>query len=254
MIGTRTHGIAALLLASSLVACSSLEVSRPEGRAAQVASVCNGAPDASRPQFIVGYGSLMEDESRMRTSPNAGPAYPAEIKGYRRGWFARGEAVGFSTTYLGVLPDRESHLNGVIYRVDAAELVATDKRERSYCRASVASTDIELLARGISLPPDGQTWIYVSKPESVAIPDSRYPIVQSYVDVFLSGCLEQEERFGLAGFSRQCISTTADWSDHWVNDRIYPRRAFVFQPRASQIDRLLITLLPRHFGRIRIEP
>ena len=196
----------------------------------------------------------MQDESRKRTSPQAGPAHPVDIRGYRRGWFARAEAVGFGTTYLGVLPNRESHLNAVIYQVEATEVIATDRREISYCRTGVAMSGIKPLEREFLLVPDGQIWIYVSGPQSVATPDSHYPIVQSYVDIFLSGCLEQEQRFGLTDFSQQCLSTTGDWSAHWVNDRIYPRRPFIFQPRASRIDNLLSKQLPKYFSHIKIEP
>jgi hypothetical protein len=39
-----------------------------------------------------------------------------------------------------------------------------------------------------------------------------------------------------------------------VNDRVYPRRPFVFQPRARQIDELLERELPRYFRQIRLEP
>ena len=216
-------------------------------------STCNVAPDSSRPQYIIGYGSLMQEESRKRTSPQAGPAHPVETKGYRRGWFARAETVGYGTTYLGVLPDRESSLNAVIYQVDPGELTATDKREMSYCRTSVAISDIKPLEREFLPDPNAQTWIYVSIPQRVSTPNSHYPIVQSYVDIFVSGCLEQEQRFGLTEFSQQCLSTTTDWSEHWVNDRIYPRRPFYYQPKARQIDNLLSKQLHQYFSHIRIE-
>ena len=219
-----------------------------------IGGACNASPEASRPQYIIGYGSLMQDESRKRASPQAGPAHPIEIKGYKRGWFARGEAAGFSTTYLGVLPQRESRFNAVIYEVDPAELLATDQRELAYCRASVAIPDVTPLVGNLFFGPNAQIWIYANRPESVAAPNSRYPIVQSYVDIFLSGCLEQDQRFGLAEFAQQCLSTTSGWSEHWINDRIYPRRPFIFQPRARQIDNLLAKQLQPYFSRIRIEP
>ena len=214
---------------------------------------CGPAPGPGRAHYIVGYGSLMQDESRERTSPHAGAAHPVEIAGFKRGWFAHGASVGFSTTFLGVLPDRGSRMNAVIYQVDADELTATDGRERSYCRTGVAPEDVNPLEPGATSAPDGQIWIYVSRPGSVTLPSSKYPIVQSYVDVFLSGCLEQQERYGLSGFAAQCIATTTGWSAHWLNDRIYPRRPFVYQPRAGQIDRLLSTQLPHYFARIKIE-
>ena len=241
---TRKHISAALLVLAAVA---------PRAFGADAGGECGPAPDPGRQQYVVGYGSLMQDESRERTSPHAGAAHPVEIAGFKRGWFARGASVGFSTTFLGVLPDRSSRLNAVIYQVDAAELAATDGRERAYCRTDVAPEDVKPLEPGVTSVPDGQIWIYVSRPGGVARPDAKYPIVQSYVDVFLTGCLEQQERYGLTGFATECIATTADWSAHWVNDRIYPRRPFVFQPRAGQIDRLLSTQLPHFFARIRIE-
>jgi hypothetical protein len=229
--------------------------SQPNAAAAEVAGTvdCHPAPDAVQPQYVIGYGSLMQDESRKRTSPLAGPAHPVEVAGYRRGWIARGSAVGFSTTYLGIVADPKASVNAVIYRVDANELAATDRREASYCRTHVRLPDIRTLEpAGFQVEP-GQAWIYVNRPELVAAPSARYPIVQSYVDVFLSGCLEQEQRFNLTGFARQCVATTQGWSENWINDRIYPRRPFVFQPKAAAIDALLAQQLPAYFARIRIE-
>ena len=247
---------AVLLAAASLVACS---VNAPGFRAAMaqqqaVVGECNAQPDSGRPQYIVGYGSLMQQESRQRTSPRAGPAHPIELSGYKRGWFARGRPVGFSTTYLGVVPDHRGRLNAVMYEVDVPEVSATDAREVSYCRTAVAVSQITALEPDFSVTPDSQAWIYVSRAENVAAPSAHYPIVQSYVDIFIAGCLEQEQSFALAGYSEQCVTTTLNWSEHWVNDRIFPRRPFVFQPRASQIDNLLAAHLARYFTRIRIEP
>ena len=214
---------------------------------------CNAPSDASRPQYIVGYGSLMQEDSRRRTSPRAGPPHPVDLSGYKRGWFSRPDVVGFSTTFLGAVRETQSHLNAVVYEVDAEELRATDKREASYCRALVARQELSVLERGFDLPASAQVWIYVSPARRVAAPTADYPIVQSYVDIFVSGCLEQEQRFGLPGFAEDCLVTTSGWSEHWVNDRIYPRRPFVYQPKAWQIDRLLAARLPEAFSRIRIE-
>jgi hypothetical protein len=240
----RARYFAALFVAGWLAVASS----------ASAGMECNPAPEPGRPQYIVGYGSLMQDESRKRTSPQAGPAHPVELRGYKRGWFARSAVFSFGTTYLSVVEDRESGLNAVIYEVDLAELGATDRREALYCRAAVAWTEVKLLEQDFVSAPSAQAWIYVSKPENVATPSAQYPIVQSYVDTFVSGCLEQEQRLGRAGFSEQCLATTADWSEHWVNDRIHPRRPFAYQPRARQIDDLLSKRLGQFFTHIRIEP
>jgi hypothetical protein len=217
------------------------------------AADCNALPDSKQPQYIIGYGSLMQDESRKRTSPQAEAAHPIEVSGYLRGWFAKGSPVGFSTTFLGVLPDTNSRLNAVIYRIEMNELRATDLREASYCRKRVPFADIKILEKNSFKLADGQAWIYVNPPETAVVPSVRFPIVQSYVDIFVSGCMEQEQRYELKGFAEQCLTTTNDWSTHWVNDRPFPRRPFISQPKASQIDSLLSLRLPEYFSHVRIE-
>jgi hypothetical protein len=258
MARTRAHA-AALALAACLAACTSpLQPAAgappaPQPPMVQGAADCRPAPDTSQPQYIIGYGSLMQDESRQRTSPQAGPAHPVWVSGYRRGWFAKVDQVGFGTTFLGAVPDAQQQLNAVIYGVAPNELAATDRRESSYCRMQVPLAAIRSLSKQAVHTWSGQVWIYANKAEGMATPSAKLPIVQSYVDIFVSGCLEQEQRFELPGFARQCLTTTHDWSEHWVNDRVYPRRPFIHQPKARQIDLLLSRELPAYFARIRIE-
>jgi len=229
--------------------CAALAVgSRP------AAAACNAAPDRALAQYIVGYGSLMQDESRLRTSPRAGPAEPVEVAGYRRGWFARTPWSRFGTTFLGAVEDPAGRFNAVIYRVDGEELAATDARERGYCRAAVVRSALRFLGAQAQPPEAAQAWMYVLPAQAAAFaPDPAHPITQSYVDIFVSGCLDQERRFALPGFARECLSSTSAWSEHWVNDRVHPRRPFAFQPRAREIDELLHRELPAFFERVRIE-
>jgi hypothetical protein len=243
--------VAVVLLLGTLAACGGTNPSvvRPD----DVAMECGVAADPGRTQFIIGYGSLMQDDSRKRTAPQAGPAHPVEVHGFRRAWIQHVQTGSFGITFLGLRPDEKANLNAVIYQVDQDELAATDKRESSYCRAGVPATAIQSLEVDFAPAADAQTWIYVSKTDGVALPDAKFPIVQSYVDIFVGGCLEQGQRFGLPDFARQCIATTDGWSQHWVNDRIYPRRPFIHQPKAGQIDKLLAGQLPAYFSHIRIE-
>jgi hypothetical protein len=239
-----------VLAAVILAGCASLPGVAP---AADPPQDCHPELETGRPQFIVGYGSLMQDESRKRTSPQAGPAHPVDIAGFRRGWFAAGASVGLTTTFLGVAPDEGAHLNAVVYRVEQAEVAATDRREAGYCRRAVSRAQMKPLDSSSIVPQDAQAWIYVNTARNTAAPTRDKPIVQSYVDIFVSGCLEQEERFRLAGFAAACLTSTSGWSQYWVNDRLHPRRPFVHQPRAGQIDRLLSEHAGDAFLHIRIE-
>ncbi len=220
--------------------------------AAKAGNNCNIDYDSKKQQYIIGYGSLMQDDSRKRSSPTADSAYPVEVYGFRRGWFAKGGSEGFDTTYLGAVPDRDSKFNAVIFKIHAEDIPTIDKREYFYCRLLVQPNKFKLLAPQTPVP-SGQVWIYVNKPESIATANAKYPVVESYVDIFVTGCTEQEKRYGIINFAKDCINSTKHWSTAWVNDRVYPRRPFIYQPMAGQIDKLLSELLPDYFLHIQIE-
>jgi hypothetical protein len=217
------------------------------------AQACHPAVDAGKPQYTVGYGSLMEDASRRRTAPNTGEALPVLVTGFERSFNARGSEVGLSTTFLGVTAVPEASMVATVYRVfNVTDITATDAREAMYCRVGVQPAQIRMLD-GSSVQ-QGQYWIYVNKPEAVKPATERFPIVQSYVDIFLTGC-QQLGRRAIAfegDLMRECIVTTKGWSQHWVNDRIFPRRPFFHQPNAGSIDLQLQNNVPE-FQSVRIE-
>ena len=120
--------------------------------------------------------------------------------------------------------------------------------------AAVTSAAVTMLD-GSETPVSGQIWVYVNKPDKIATPTPDIPIVQSYVDIFIAGCLDLQERVANQNvdFVAACVRTTAGWSEHWVNDRIYPRRPYKEQPRAFEIDEALRRLLPNLYPKVRIE-
>ena len=218
---------------------------------------CHPAVDFNKSQLIVGYGSLMEEASKQRTESNVSINYPIILSGYQRGWFLSGCSRGpsLSTTYLGVIEKNNSQLNAVIYKInDPKKIIEYDKREQGYCRKKINPSQLHYLVTNIPDDfRDGDIWIYASKPENIKTATAQCPIVQSYVDIFINGCLELENKFALPHFAEQCIATTANWSSFWVNDRLYPRRAHIYQPNAEKIDRLLSTQLPDDYKNIKIE-
>ena len=217
-----------------------------------IADDCHPLPTPGLPQYLIAYGSLMQEASRLRTAPSAKEAWPVRVTGFRRAWIAQGTPVGFSTTYLGVMSNPGSTMNAAIFPLASdAEVTNMDAREDGYCRVAVADKQVAMLSG--QLPAAGEVWLYVNRPRRVAAPSARFPIVQSYVDIFVGGCLAMERQYQLAGFAEECISSTHGWSKHWVNDRIYPRRPFIYQPDAAAIDTLLQHRLPALFKAIRIE-
>lgn len=214
-------------------------------------------------EYIFGYGSLIEKESRLRTTPNAATVYPLRVHGFKRGWFGRTGVPGLSTTFLGCVKD-ENHdttVNGVIYEVSPEELKETDEREQGYERVKIKWEDITDYSGTID--QQSNIWIYMDRFSNRAaleesFPSADFPIVQSYVDICINGCLEIESLFPGAReehFAKEFIRTTHYWSAFWVNDRIYPRRPFIYRPNAYTIDQLLKENLPNRslFDKIYLE-
>lgn len=195
----------------------------------------------------------MQTASKNRTSSNTGENIPVKVYGYSRHWNCKGTSISFSTTYLGVQSNPQKSFNAAIYKLpNATALKGYDTRESYYCREEVPMSKIQVSTNRKTLDL-GQYWIYVTKPEHSEDPSREYPIVQSYVDTFLSGCIELETKFSVANFANDCITSTLGWDAPWVNDRIYPRRPFMHQPLAGKIDQLLNTMIPKAFRNIRIE-
>lgn len=194
--------------------------------------------DSNKTQYIIGYGSLMEENSKKRTSPAAGESVPVIVEGFKRGWGIHGPAVDSPTTYLAVIPDEEAEMNAVIYSVTVDEIQKTDRREEGYCRSRVNQEQITFF-KNQRIETDSEIWIYTIKEKDRKIANSNFPIVQSYVDIFIKGCLQLQSRFKIDDFAEQCITTTNNWSIHWVNDRIFPRRPFIYESEAKKIDDLL---------------
>lgn len=213
------------------------------------ADTCHPDLDVTKAQYIVGYGSLMQETSKRQTTPNAGNNQPIRVSGFQRAWILNGPPFS-PTTYLGAVPNSGGRFNAVIYSVPSTqEISATDVREGRYCRAPVSPAQIEMF--NLDDAPIGQIWIYTVPPHRVDEPDRGYPIVQSYVDIFLGGCLDVGEVHGIADFALECIRTTKGWSKHWINDRIMPRRPFEHQPQARKIDAILEQAIPQYLkGRV----
>lgn len=194
--------------------------------------------------YVFGYGSLLERASRTRTNPDALGAWPARVTGFQRGWFHQfADNIGSTCTYSGAIEAKGKTINGVIYRVSDFE--STKARETGYTATPVKMEAITMLDGGgtLQLGKDENVYIFVSNKDSISKtkePTPKFPIVQSYVDICINGCLELEALYRTAkGFTQEFISTTTGWNANWANDRIYPRRPFIYAPTASAIDKAL---------------
>jgi hypothetical protein len=199
-------------------------------------------------QFIFGYGSLINTPSRAATAGKPVAAIPVRVAaafGYVRSWSDRGSsgftALGLRRPFEGEAP---MTINGVIYPVEGNDMSAFDQREKGYVRVEVPRALIEAVSWQ-PLPTQGTVWVYVPKVEGKApgeglpLPDAKYPLVESYIDVVIEGALEYGPQF-----AREVIDTTRDWSPYWLNDRTLARRPWVFDKQFAQVDALLASSAP----------
>jgi hypothetical protein len=188
-------------------------------------------------QYVFGYGSLIDSQCRVATSPSASYATPVNVFGIQRGWFGRLDDVG--PTYLSALPNPNSNCNGVIFKVSVQELEAIDEYESGYERKRIAPKNVIMLDDSKPVV-EGEIWFYSCAVQRSATPES--PILQSYVDTCLNGCFEIEANFPKAQeakFAVQFLKTSSDWSKYLVNDRPQPDD----QPNSSKIDDLIRKVL-----------
>lgn len=193
-------------------------------------------------QFLIGYGSLIDGDSRNGTAGERTDAVPVRVTdgfGYRRTWNARSRS-GFTALGLEKAAGKApTPINGVIFPVTDASLVKFDARESGYDRVMVAPPLVESLS-WLRLPDSGTMWIYVPKAGQRDFPpEAQFPLLQSYIDLVLQGALSYGR-----DFAAELIETTDGWSPFWLNDRPVARRPWAMVPHAGAIDGLLSSTAP----------
>jgi hypothetical protein len=183
---------------------------------------------------------------------------PVIVRGIQRGWYSQyGPELGptLSPTYLGARANATSACNGVMFGLPAhpSELEALSWREQGYELTPLKPADVEVIEGDLELS-DAAIWYYASAER--ALPNRLHPIVQSYVDECVIGCLEIEDAFPRAKqlfFARRFLESTDAWQAPWVNDRLQPWRASKHTPRAWDVDELLRDVLgPDLFAQIKV--
>jgi len=158
---------------------------------------CHPKIDLTLPQYIIGYGSLIDEQSKERTDPTSQESFPVLINGYKRSWSVHGNLPGLNATFLSIIKDKHSSFNGVVYKLSKPENI---QPETTYCRKALNADQLKMYSG--TLPDQKQIWIYTSVQKLNEYPTHDIPIVQSYVDIFLRGCLQIEKKFEIPGFAK----------------------------------------------------
>jgi len=189
--------------------------------------------------YIFGYGSLICKDSRSRTGISS-TAHPIEVKGIKRKWSVH--TPDWPATAVSAHIDEQALCNGVYFKVDEANLKKFDQREQGYKRIQLNWQDIQTLTNN-PLPTHGSLWAYIGFHKNE--PSIDKPIMQSYLDVILNGCLDHGDNF-----AHRFTELTGQWK-HLVNDRHQPTypRPLKSQDRLNHIDQIIRKQLPELWHR-----
>ncbi|MDW6093686.1 gamma-glutamylcyclotransferase family protein [Vibrio rhizosphaerae] len=159
--------------------------------------------------YIFGYGSLMNSSSRQLTG-QTGTACPAVVEGLTRTWGKVDDSYQASPL---VAQPGDGIVNGVLLHVSPKELAQFDQRERGYHRIQLTLTNIET---ELPLTAQDAVWVYVKN--EPMLPSHESPILQTYIDTVLTGCLEVSE-----AFADLFVQHTNGWEHPLENDRHAPK-------------------------------
>jgi hypothetical protein len=232
-------------------------------------------PDVNHHHYVFGFGSIINstthapwlskqtdaDEPADNNSDNSNnsnsakqitlPGQQAKILasfGYRRGWNYRSN-TGFTALGITIAKDEEpaADINGVLFQITEQMLADFDRREVGYDRVEIIMDDLELVARGSykegeegkgkaeNETPNGKMWVYIPQEAYCIEANEDHPILQSYVDTVMQGCLE----WGGEQMAMDFVATTSNWSPYFLNDTPSSRRPWLFRKEYNTIDRIL---------------
>ena len=208
--------------------------------------------------FLFGYGSIINEASRQTTALNAGmPAEPAVIvrlhdSSLRRRWCFRSH-TGF--TALGLERKKcNEDLNskpivGILFPVNKDVLDEFDAREVGYQRISIDPSLIDVFEdfgddltkqvarqyRDLLRIEQTKVWVYIPEEDRAKAPDKDHPILQSYLDVCLRGCLE----WGGESLACEFLYSIEGWSEYFLYDTPLSRRPWIHRKDHQLLDGIL---------------
>ena len=167
--------------------------------------------------------------SRAITAPETKLAVPIPVlvDGIETVWAKRSK-IGM--TAVGIRRNENASSIGIILPIDEIDLAKFDNREKGYTRIfldienvnlvpfltaeryAAKSHDVLLNAKDQKKDEFVRIWTYM--PEIFAPANAEYPIVQSYVDTILRGCLDT----GGEEFADEFIRRTKGWDPEELSD------------------------------------
>ena len=211
--------------------------------------------------YVFGYGSIINNFSRKTTlqclsanshvadtdGDEAVIATISPLFGYERCWCYR-SSTGFTALGLKRCEDESDRqklkeISGVLFPIpNAAALKSFDVRESGYHRVLIPNELIRIdnsIARSECENTEqqftGRVWVYIPEANRLSEPDENFPLLQTYIDTCIRGCLE----WGGTALVSNFLLSTSGWNEFYLNDAPMSRRPWLHRPEYSVIDKCL---------------
>lgn len=176
--------------------------------------------DTKQRYYMFGYGSILYSACRAETDRGeTSKVIPVVVRSLQRCWSVD---TDWDITTLGIKKEKDARVNGILVAISNESFDAYRKRESHYTPYFLHEKDIEFLADTADRADIKEAFCWLSP--VITPPREEFPIVQSYLDVVLRGCMEVDEMLGNKNdeFVGEFLATTKGWQGPWVNDRANP--------------------------------
>ena len=167
--------------------------------------------------YIFSYGGIINSNSRNYTKETLySKAIPVILKksaGYERNWVTLENSKHGKFSFLGINKTKNNNnINGVLFKINKNDLIKFDKREfPDYYRRKINRKFFKHYFNK-DLPNNIIIYTYIIKKKYLN--DNKCPILQTYLDIVLQGCLEYNNKF-----AKMFLDTTNNWKPIY-NDRV----------------------------------
>ncbi|MBD3280673.1 hypothetical protein GF389_04070 [Candidatus Dojkabacteria bacterium] len=192
--------------------------------------------------YNFGYATLINKESLLKTT-SISDYIPIKIEGIETDWNISSDK--FMITGIGLSVNDKARALGVLIELTEDNFINLDERELQHGHERVELSYHSIVKyEGQSLDLTNSK-IYTYKPRYPKRPNVDHPIVQSYLDTVLDGCLSISDNF-----AKEYLEKTIGWNDQWINDRAKPMYPSYISPiNPNKIDSILSSVLPEYFSK-----
>lgn len=138
------------------------------------------------------------------------------VKNIKRGWYFHCDLCKNKLrgpwTALGAYECENYTCNGTLFPVDDEQLKLLDIRESGYIRNEIEKKNISII-KGYGIPKNSIIYYYSVDPSNIKNPSSLCPIIQTYVDICMVGCIDIDYLLGNKNyeFTNEFVNTTYNW-------------------------------------------